>query len=100
MDRTLLDRPELERDLSKRVGWELDPSGGSIHRSLTFPDFSSAFAFMTRVALAAERLEHHPEWANTYNRVHIRLWTHDKGGVTGLDLALADAIDQAAGLLT
>ncbi len=99
-DRTLIDRPELERQLATRVGWQLEPAGGAIHRTLTFPDFETAFAFMTRVALAAEREGHHPEWTNTYNRVHIRLWTHDRGGVTALDLRLADAVDRAAGLLS
>ena len=68
----------------------------AIARSLTFADFNTAFAFMTRVALKAETLDHHPEWSNVYNRVEVLLTTHDAGGVTELDLTLARFIDEAA----
>jgi 4a-hydroxytetrahydrobiopterin dehydratase len=67
-------------------------------KTFTFSDFSEAFAFMTRVALAAEKMNHHPEWTNVYNKVIIRLSTHDAGGVvTDRDRKLAKAIDEIAG---
>lgn len=65
-------------------------------RAFKFPDFNAAFGFMTRVALAAEKADHHPEWFNVYNRVEITLTTHDAGGLTRRDVALADFIDDAA----
>lgn len=69
-----------------------------LQRTFTFKDFSEAFAFMARVALAAERMGHHPEWTNVYNKVEIKLSTHDVGGkVTGKDHELARAIDAIAG---
>lgn len=68
---------------------------GSLHREFEFADFSEAFAFMTRVALLAERADHHPEWSNVYHRVSITLTTHDAGNtVTDADRALAAAIDR------
>jgi 4a-hydroxytetrahydrobiopterin dehydratase len=70
---------------------------GKLHRELRFADFSEAFGFMARVALAAERLNHHPEWSNVWNRVVINLTTHDCGGLSSLDLALAQRIDALAG---
>lgn len=73
--------------------WTEKPDG--LHRTLEFADFSEAFAFMTRVALLAERMDHHPDWSNVYNRVHIKLNTHSAGGVvTQKDRALAAAIDK------
>jgi len=75
--------------------WQLE--GKRLRRQLQFADFSEAFAFMTRVALAAETLGHHPEWSNVWNRVTIALTTHDTGGLTSLDLELASRIDQLAG---
>jgi 4a-hydroxytetrahydrobiopterin dehydratase len=77
-------------------GWTYDASG-SIARSFTFKTFSEAFAFMTRVALAAEKAGHHPDWSNSYNKVEITLSTHDAGGLTEKDIALAKAIDGMAG---
>ncbi|MEB3201074.1 MAG: 4a-hydroxytetrahydrobiopterin dehydratase [Synechococcaceae cyanobacterium] len=76
-------------------GWTLQQ--GKLHRELRFADFSEAFAFMARVALAAEQLGHHPEWSNVWNRVTIALTTHDAGGLTELDLELARRIDAFAG---
>ena len=71
---------------------------GALHRTFEFADFSEAFAFMTRVALVAERLGHHPDWSNSWNRVSISLTTHDSGNVvTDADRALAAAIDDIAG---
>ncbi|MFN7899231.1 MAG: 4a-hydroxytetrahydrobiopterin dehydratase [Synechococcaceae cyanobacterium] len=70
---------------------------GKLHRELRFADFSEAFAFMIRVALAAEQLNHHPEWSNVWNRVTIDLTTHDTGGLSNLDVALAGRIDALLG---
>lgn len=72
-------------------GWSR--AGESIERDYKFADFIAAFAFMTRVALLAEKADHHPEWSNVWNKVHIRLTTHDAGGLTMRDVALATAID-------
>ena len=77
--------------LTSLPAWTLDHD--KLVREFCFADFSEAFAFMTRVALAAEALGHHPEWSNVWNRVTIVLTTHDSGGLTELDLALAQAID-------
>ena len=71
----------------------------AIERSLRFTDFNAAFGFMTRVALMADKMEHHPEWSNVYNRVEVLLTTHDAGGVTELDMTLARFIDEAAAAL-
>lgn len=74
--------------------WTL--SSGKLCRELRFADFSAAFGFMSRVALAAEALGHHPEWSNVWNRVMIELTTHDSGGLSDLDVALARRIDAIA----
>lgn len=77
--------------------WSIDrDAGGSIQREFKFSDFTEAFAFMTRVARHAEAMDHHPEWQNVYNRVSVRLTTHDAGGLTEKDLKLAHAIDREA----
>lgn len=73
--------------------WDFDEARDAICRSFTFADFSAAFAFMTRVALLAEKADHHPEWSNVWNRVDILLTTHDAGGLSHRDVALAEAID-------
>jgi 4a-hydroxytetrahydrobiopterin dehydratase len=72
-------------------GWA--EKDGGIERDYRFGDFSEAWGFMTRVAILAEKADHHPEWSNVYNRVKIRLTTHDAGGLTEKDTALAAAID-------
>lgn len=77
-------------------GWSAASGRDAIVKTFTFKDFSAAFGFMTRVALAAEKADHHPEWANVYNRVEITLTTHDAGGVTDKDVALARVIDALA----
>jgi 4a-hydroxytetrahydrobiopterin dehydratase len=71
----------------------------AISRTYRFGDFNAAFAFMTRAALTAEKLDHHPEWLNVYNRVEVTLATHDAGGVTALDVQLATFMDGVAGPL-
>lgn len=76
--------------------WAAAPGRDAIVRRLTFPDFASAFGFMAQIALIAEKMNHHPEWSNVYNRVEILLTTHEAGGVTERDLMLAKAIDAAA----
>ena len=78
-------------------GWLLDEDGKALVRSFTFKDFNEAFAFLTRVALHAEMVDHHPEFTNVWNRVNFRLTSHDAGGVTDRDVALAEAIDALAG---
>lgn len=78
-------------------GWTYDPDrGGTIVRKFQFDDFVAAFAFMTRVALAAEKRDHHPEWTNVYNKVTITLTTHDADGLSMKDIELARVIDAAA----
>jgi 4a-hydroxytetrahydrobiopterin dehydratase len=73
--------------------WRMVEGRDAIERSFKFKDFSAAWAFMTRVALLAEKLDHHPEWSNVYNRVVITLTTHDAGGLSARDVAMAGAID-------
>ncbi|HEV7277981.1 MAG TPA: 4a-hydroxytetrahydrobiopterin dehydratase [Devosiaceae bacterium] len=74
--------------------WIYDPATDAISRDFKFKDFSEAFAFMTRVALAAQQADHHPDWTNSYNRVSITLSTHSAGGLTTKDVDLATAIDR------
>ncbi len=76
--------------------WRAVEGRDAIARSFRFPDFSAAWGFMSRVALLAEKADHHPEWSNVYNRVEILLTTHDAGGVSRRDVALAQAIDAIA----
>lgn len=90
-----LSAKDIDARLSTLPGW--NRTKGKLHRTFTFADFSEAFAFMTRAALAAEKLDHHPDWSNVWNRVAIRLWTHDAGGITGRDVELARRIERAAG---
>jgi len=75
-------------------GWALSKDGKSLEKSVHFRDFSDAFAFLTRVALHAEKVDHHPEFTNVWNRVDFRLTTHNTGGVTERDLQLAEAINR------
>lgn len=72
-------------------GWE--ERNGRLRREFTFADFSEAFAFMTRVALAAEKANHHPDWSNSWNKVTIELMSHDRGAITDRDEALAETIN-------
>lgn len=90
-----LTEAEIAAVLPGLPGWThvRDEEIDAIERSYKFADFVAAFAFMTRVALLAERAGHHPEWFNVYNRVDVRLTTHDAGGLSARDFALARAID-------
>ncbi|MFK4810804.1 4a-hydroxytetrahydrobiopterin dehydratase [Devosia sp. ZW T5_3] len=83
-----------EDGLKTLNGWVYDDAAGAISHAFKFKDFSEAFAFMARVALAAEKAGHHPDWSNSYNSVTITLSTHDAGGLTEKDIALAQAIDK------
>ena len=78
-------------------GWAFDHEGKALVRTFTFRDFPEAFAFLTRVALHAEKADHHPEFTSVWNRVDFRLTSHDSGGVTDRDVKLAEAIDRLAG---
>jgi 4a-hydroxytetrahydrobiopterin dehydratase len=75
-------------------GWALSADGKALEKSFRFKDFSEAFGFLTRVAMHAEKVDHHPEFTSVWNRVDFRLTTHDSGGVTQRDVALATAIDR------
>lgn len=79
--------------LAELSGWLPCPTRDAIEKTFTFKDFSQAFAFMTRVALAAEKQDHHPQWSNTYNHVSITLSTHDCNGLSHKDITLAHTID-------
>ncbi len=96
MARAKLDPAALEQALKTLDGWDLGEDGDSIQRRFVFADFSQAFAFMTRSALMAEKLNHHPDWSNVYKIVDVNLSTHDASGVTELDLKLAMAMDEFA----
>ena len=85
---------EREDLLRAHPDWSLAREGAAIERTFKFADFNEAFGFMTRVALLADKADHHPEWSNVYNKVSITLTTHDAGGLTGKDVALAEGIDK------
>ena len=89
----LLSSDELARRLAELPDWAV--VDGKLHREVVLDDFAAAFAVMTEVAIWAEKLDHHPEWSNVYNRVTIDLVTHDAGGLTELDLQLAARVDHA-----
>jgi len=90
---TPLDPARVAAALHGLPGWGHDAEHAAIRRRFDFADFVQAFGFMTQVALAAEKRDHHPEWSNVYNKVEITLSTHDAGGVTDKDIALARFID-------
>ena len=91
-----LSEAERADALASLPGWELVEGRDAIRKRFRFSSFGEAFAFMTRIALIAEKMDHHPEWSNVYDRVEIVLSTHDAGGLTALDLTLARAIDACA----
>lgn len=83
--------------LARLKGWSEVRNGDAISKKFVFADFNQAFGFMTRAALVAEKLDHHPEWFNVYKTVEVTLSTHDAGGLTELDIKLAEAMDRFAG---
>lgn len=91
-----LDAASRRAALGSLSGWTEADGRDAITRVFRFKDFAGAFAFMTRCALAAEKMDHHPEWTNVYNRVEVTLATHEAGGVTERDIALARVMDAAA----
>jgi 4a-hydroxytetrahydrobiopterin dehydratase len=78
-------------------GWRLTDGRDALQKTFKFADFSEAFGFMARAALVAEKMDHHPEWSNVWNRVDVTLSTHSAGGLTELDAKLAEAMDKIAG---
>ncbi len=86
---------EITRRLSTLPGWSL--AAGKLRREFLFDDFSGAFGFMARAALVAEKMDHHPDWSNVWNRVAVELWTHDAGGITDRDFELAGAMNRLSG---
>lgn len=91
---TKLSQPALDAAAKDLPGWAV--VNGRLHRELKFADFVGAFGFMTRVALIAEKLDHHPDWSNAYNEVVIDLVTHSAGGITSNDVELARRISEIA----
>jgi len=89
---------DLKQALKRLPDWTLAPDREAIQRSFQFVDFDAAFAFMTRCALMAAKMDHHPEWFNVYNRVDVTLATHDANGVTQKDIDLAAAMDGYAAM--
>jgi 4a-hydroxytetrahydrobiopterin dehydratase len=86
----------VKTELGKLSGWQLAKDGKTITKSFEFGNFSEAFGFMARAALAAEKMDHHPDWSNSWNTVKVALSTHDAGGLTARDFKLATAMDKIA----
>jgi 4a-hydroxytetrahydrobiopterin dehydratase len=94
---TKLTAEARKQALAKLTGWSEVQGRDAITKKYVFKDFNEAFGFMTRAALLAEKLDHHPEWFNVYKTVEVTLSTHDAGGLTELDVTLADAMNALAG---
>ena len=92
----LLTKDEIGLLQEELPQWQLDPEGRAMDISYKFANFPAAMGFVMQVAILAEKQNHHPEWSNVYNRVHISLTTHDAGGVSMLDIELAKAMDKVA----
>jgi 4a-hydroxytetrahydrobiopterin dehydratase len=90
-----LKRAEIASAMSKLPAWKV--KDGKLHREYVFVDFVAAFAFMSGAALVAQAMDHHPEWFNVWNKVRIDLSTHDAGGITALDVKLAQSMEELAG---
>jgi 4a-hydroxytetrahydrobiopterin dehydratase len=95
MAATKLSEQEIAAELKKLSGWKV--INGNLHRVFEFKDFSAAFGFMTQAALAAEKMDHHPDWSNSWNKVTVNLSTHSAGGLTKNDFELAGRIQQISG---
>ena len=94
--RAKLSQAERAAALQELSGWREDPARDAIVKTFVFQNFVEAFGFMTKTALVAERMDHHPEWSNVYKTVNVLLTTHDAGGLTKLDVDLARTMDLAA----
>jgi 4a-hydroxytetrahydrobiopterin dehydratase len=94
----LLSDDDRRLALEELAGWRQLPGRNAITKSFRFKTFSEAFGFMTRAALLAEKMDHHPEWSNVYNRVEVTLSTHSSGGVTELDVKMARKMNEFVGL--
>jgi len=92
-----LTEPERRTALEKLSDWRLTEGRDAIQKTFTFNDFNQAFGFMARAAMVAEKMDHHPEWSNVYKTVEVTLSSHDAGGLTERDIALAEAMDRIAG---
>ncbi|HIF26028.1 MAG TPA: 4a-hydroxytetrahydrobiopterin dehydratase [Micavibrio sp.] len=92
-----LDENAIHQEMQKIDGWEMVDGKDAITKTFKFKNFSQAWAFMSRVSLLAEKMNHHPEWFNVYNRVEVTLNTHDVGGLSALDFKMAAAMDLYAG---
>ena len=97
MSQAKLSTQQITEALAGVEGWKRSEDGNSISRSFSFKNFNEAFGFMTRCALAAEKMDHHPEWSNVYKSVDVKLSTHDAGGLTELDFDLAAKMNRFAG---
>jgi 4a-hydroxytetrahydrobiopterin dehydratase len=89
-----LPEAEISKEVAKLDGWKV--ANGKVSKAFEFDDFVQAFGFMTKVAMEAEKMNHHPEWFNVYNRIKIDLVTHDVGGISNYDIKLAKTIDRLA----
>jgi len=89
---SLIEKNQLNNFLKKNPSWMIDNK--AIKKEFTFDNFVDAFGFISKVALLSEKMDHHPNWQNTYNKVKIELTTHDKGGITQNDIKLAESIDK------
>ena len=89
-----LSEEEINKALGALDGWAVVDGREAIEKSFTFKDFNEAWGFMSRVALLAEQMNHHPEWSNVYNRVNVVLTTHDAGGITQLDIKMAEQLNR------
>ena len=94
---TKLSDEAREAALNGLAGWTYDAESDAINKTFTFKDFSEAWGFMNRAALLAEKMDHHPEWFNVYNRVEVRMTTHDADGVTSFDIDMATAMNEFTG---
>ena len=92
-----LESKERNKILKTLKYWKKTRGRDSIEKNFIFKDFTSAFSWMTKIALIAEKMDHHPEWSNVYSTVNVRLTTHDQNGITRLDVALADVMEELAG---
>ena len=87
---------QRNESLKKLDGWKKTRGKDSVEKDFIFKDFQSAFSWMTKIAFVAEKMDHHPEWFNVYNKVHVTLTTHDAGGITQLDIDLANTMNKTS----